>query len=231
MPDRAVPVPPPYRRALEEIFQLDAEQVEDIASALSGYPDRITTPGLAERVREAHPDFDEAAAGRIVEALLSLIAQERYSSASTSEVAERVAHSEDLQLPEDGREEFARRLEHLMGAEVLRTALKAHDLITEHEHVFTSARLFTDVRPVFGDAADDDPVGSVVVAMLKIEHATEYGQRSSFFVALDHSDLRALKEVVDRGLQKIDTLVTWLKSNGVAYWEYEEEVARRAERD
>jgi hypothetical protein len=230
--DSGTPVPPPFRRAFEQLAELGSTQVEALAGALSDNPDRISTSALGVRAREAVPELDDADAIRIIQALMSLVAQERFSSTGVGGLADRVASSADLELPDTQRPELQQRLERLSSATAIRTALKAHDLITEHQHVFTGARLFTDLRPVFGDVASDSPVGAVVVAMLKIEHAaSEFSPPEAFFVALDQGDLQTLKAVIDRALQKTETLARWVSSTGLAYWEYDEEVGRGQARE
>jgi hypothetical protein len=45
---------------------------------------------------------------------------------------------------------FAERLSTLLNLECLLLAARAMDIGTEHDRVFHDARIFTDVRPVFG---------------------------------------------------------------------------------
>jgi len=207
---------------------LGDDEVAAIEEAFSQVPERLGASALAECLRSGVSDLDQQSSIGIVEALLSLIAQERHWP-DRDELARLVASSQDLELTDEERASFASRLGRLMRIVPLRIALKAHDMRTEHEHVYTGARLFTDIRPVFGDSASEPPAGAVVVAMLKLEFVSDDSREKSFYVALDPDDLRELKGIADRGLEKVQTLTRLLSRSELPYWEYEEEVS--GERD
>jgi len=93
-------VPSAYGPALETLSRLTPEQLTAFGSGLRTPTAQLATSSLGQLVSQAVPDVSEAQAVRLVEALLSLIAaRERLWPAwSISELAERVARSEDLDL-------------------------------------------------------------------------------------------------------------------------------------
>jgi hypothetical protein len=222
---RGIGVPPRYRAALESLAPATPEQIEKLVELLNAQTQHLSTSTLADQVSEALPDTDPSTATRIIETLVSLIAQEESRGISRESLAVAVAHSDTLELPDDARERLAAHLRELMAIRSLRIALKAHDLMTEHQRVFSAARIFTDVRPVFGDDPRAPPVGSVIFETLKIEFFTESLSRAAFYVALDRLDLESLKEVVDRALEKTTALRKDMLSRGIPTWEYESELS------
>jgi hypothetical protein len=80
---------------------------------------------------------------------------------------------------------------------------KALELMTEYDRIFcqNGARVVSDIRPVF--STDLHPKAAVIVHQLRIAYH-EGGQTEprQFFVALDSSDLRQLKSVLERAEEK-----------------------------
>lgn len=216
-------IPPAYRSAFGLMAGWGDDEVDAVERAFGEFPERLGASALGERLRSGVADLDQHAAVEVVEGLLSLIAQERYWDGK--DLAQRVASSSDLELADDDRADFATRLIRLTSIRPLRIALKAQDMRTEHEHVYLGARLFTDIRPVFGNSANEPPDGAVIVAMLKLAFISDDSGEKSFYVALDGDDLKSLKGVLDRGLEKVETLTKSLSKSKVPYWEYEEGVS------
>ena len=65
---------------------------------------------------------------------------------------------------------------------------KADDLRTEDERVFCTAKILTDLRPVFGSHVEDGPHGMIVVHLLKIGYHSGSEKLHEFFVSLDSGD-------------------------------------------
>jgi hypothetical protein len=216
-------VPPRHGKALETIALAEDQHIADLVAALSEAAPSLVNSVLAERVNQAVPGLDDSDAANIIDAILSLMATERSQALARDAIAGAVAQSSSLAIPDDLRERFASRLTELLAVPTLRIALKAHDLGTEHAHVFAQARAFTDVRPVFDDDPSAPPKGAVIVDTLKIEYFDERLSRTAFFVALDHLDLTHLREVIDRALAKTASLRQHVGPTGMPLWEYEEE--------
>ncbi len=97
------------------------------------------------------------------------------------------------------------RIEELLKIESMYYSAKAVDVLTEHEHVFGSARILTDCRPVFGRKVDSDLTATVIFHMLQI-HYHQNGEHKEIYFALDQSDLIQLKEVIQRAEEKVKTI-------------------------
>lgn len=224
MAEQGLAIPPRYRSAFVALAGASQGDVTRLAKALKGDKQRLATSALAKHVEESLPNVGGDQSKRIVEAILSLMVQERARGVSREDIAGAVVTSDSIALEEPARTRLESHLVELLGVETLKTALKAHDVMTEHSHVFSQARLFSDLRPVFGEAATEAPLGLVITETLKVEYFNEAMERAAFFVALDHLDLEHLKQVIERGIEKTKTLREHVVSNGMPLWEYETEV-------
>jgi hypothetical protein len=81
---------------------------------------------------------------------------------------------------------------------------KAGELLYTYPIVYQSARILTDVRPVFSSEKEPTPIASVISHTLVVDTSegdTE-GRAKRIFIALDSEDLTDLKRVIERASQK-----------------------------
>lgn len=213
----AIGVPTAFRQALlvlEGLDEADAQRLlETVAAA-----DRFQPVGtLRELVEQVLPEGQTAQAERLVPALLSLRGQLR--GTPPERLAEALSGSADLDLGSDARKRLRDRVAALLGSAAITSTASAVELLTQHERNYQTARVFTDIRPIFERDVTDPPTGAVIVEMLQIQTWDREGQSETLYVALDESDLREIKEVVERALEKTDTLRSFLAEQSIAYFE------------
>lgn len=97
--------------------------------------------------------------------------------------------------------EFIDRANAILDIDSVRTSVKAFSLMSEHERIYLSARIFTDVRPVFAEELDNSLPASVITHTIKLISRVDGQQKAMFFVA-DSDDLETLKAEIDRALNK-----------------------------
>jgi hypothetical protein len=86
--------------------------------------------------------------------------------------------------------------------------------MVEHENTWQSARILTDLRPVFGPTPTDPPVAVVLIHNLRIAYR-KGGRLQEFFVAMDSNDLKALQGAVERAVKKESSLQSLTKRTGI----------------
>ncbi|HTA32763.1 MAG TPA: hypothetical protein VK721_05005 [Solirubrobacteraceae bacterium] len=215
---RAVDVPEPAREGMRGFALLDEREIDAIVDSLDQSEGILSPKMMEERVRAAAPSLEDSTGFTI--GLLTLVAQAE--DVPTAAVAGAVGGSRDLgDLGEAERERFASGLERLLSIPCVRLSAKAWDLTTEYEHVFLTARVLTDVRPVFkGDGGDDEatPVAAVIVDTLKLDYYGPGGDVRSFHVALDRDDLETLESAIKRGISKTDKMRDFLAQASLPSW-------------
>ena len=93
---------------------------------------------------------------------------------------------------------------------------KATDIRSEYKHVFCTARILTDLRPVYGRDVEERPSAGVVVHEAKITyHDSGEEQTKDFYVALDNDDIQQLKKLLDRATRKEASLKTSARKGGI----------------
>lgn len=215
----ATPIPLAFAEAFQVLAQLPEDDFAQLQTSLRELPRFPSQWQVAAALTQSAGDKIDADA--LAGALISIILQVPEIETSAIQFAEIVSQSPQLELADDERSSFAGRLSSLLTIEAIGSVGKADDITTDHEHVFRSARILTDVRPVFGAAVDAAPEAAVIVAMLRIDHSTHGNSESTYF-ALDQDDLVALQEVVGRAITKTQSLERFLSAAGLAHYRHQE---------
>ncbi len=92
-------------------------------------------------------------------------------------------------------------------------------MLAQHDRNFQSARIFTDLRPLFETDPEQAPSGAVIVEMLQLETWSGDGRTETVRVAMDRADLLELRGVIERAIKKTDSLRQLMEASGVANFE------------
>jgi hypothetical protein len=117
---------------------------------------------------------------------------------------------------EDAFNQFKHRLTQLLNAKPLQLVAKAHDVLLEHSQIFTSARIVSDIRPVFGEKNEDPPTAAVIVHMLNMTYRSD-SDTKDFVVALDTKDIQLLLDVLERAKTKTQSLESIIQATNMTY--------------
>lgn len=91
---------------------------------------------------------------------------------------------------------------------------KALELLMDHEHTLHAARIVTDIRYIFASDPTQRPKAAVIAHMLNLVYH-EIDDLKEIYLALDASDLRHLKSIIERAEAKEANLKAMLEQTGV----------------
>lgn len=116
---------------------------------------------------------------------------------------------------------FEHDLSDLLGSDAsLAIAAKAQEVRSEFGQTFCTARILTDIRPVFGTDPAAAPLACAVVHTLRLGYH-ENSKHKNLFVALSNSDLHVLRNLIDRALKKEGSLRNEIQSTSMRLLEPE----------
>jgi hypothetical protein len=222
-------IPPNQRATVQQLISLSTEELNALVKALEttppaasmrAYVDRLESKtGISDRdlrgilhvigVLAVIQEDDAVTSERLVEDLIAAIKTSESTDSVKSQDWDRV--SRDLN-----------RIFNASGPAAI--TAKAAQLVGEHQHSYCceESRIVSDVRTIFRSGDISDPIGAVIVHMLKL--AYHQGDESKeFFVALDSEDVRHLRDLIDRAIIKESFLNKFVKSSGVPLIRIEEE--------
>lgn len=217
-------IPEEHKPLIVALAQLSDNDVESIVKELANPEHSISRRREARRISQALGVSPVLAMG-----FISLLGSLSISRASlnietSDEMAQDVVRAvigARLEGFEEGSalatrlESHLRRL--LSSESALEPLAKAEDLLYTYPRLLQSARVLTDVRPVFSSSGTPKAVASVVAHTLVMD-TNEGGtvKQQQMFVSMDIRDLRKLREVIDRAIAKDESIRDTLKDTQLA---------------
>jgi uncharacterized protein (DUF1778 family) len=208
--------------AIQKLAHLSAEDFAAFLAALERAKPAATPSLFSQHVAEHAPQISSSTIRMIVDELFSMNYAFEDLDFSIDEMAKSVAEaafdeqSEEFPIGEADRDILKDRLAKLF---VLKASLgltsKALGLLTDTDRLFYTARILTDIRPIFNE--EGDVVEATVILHNLVVHYGENGDHKDFFVTLDTNDIKALREVLDRADSKAKALESLLKRSEVSY--------------
>lgn len=211
---RNLRIPKSFHGAFADLLQLEDRSFNELVAAFEQASPTLFRGDLAAFVAE-RVTLNRETTQSIVKTLVNLYIVRRDGGRKdagefAAEVREALRAEDDPRLKAKDSEwdVFSRRLETLLGFEnSIGITSKALEVMWRNQRVFCDdgARMVSDVRPIFKDDATKSPVAAVVVHTLKISYHEE-GEIREFYVALDTKDLLALRKLLQREEEKLESL-------------------------
>lgn len=223
MPRRIVRIPEGYEERFVRLRDLRAETVRELVSALETEPPTLDHYDLGPRIAPLINTLAPHDVDAIVRTLIPLYLLRARTDVPVAEFAEDVLRAMDetdveaLKLFGEDRERFKDHVIRLLSVKPIDIGLKANELLLDHEHTIHSARVLTDIRPVFEADPEDQPKAAVIVHMLKISYHDESDEVKEFYVALDTGDIARLISTLERADAKAESLRASLDNTDMDY--------------
>lgn len=218
-------IPDKFKPGFKLILSIDSTTVEKLMDALRQASPSLLIEDLASTLASRIEVLTEEEVINILEALISLFNLRDYSGISINKLIKGISQAiqEDEEFPkisDEQEQEFGRRLATFLEFDtVLNVTSKAIDVVRDHERIFTSSRILTDMRPIFESEVENGPAGVAIVHMLKIEYVDLDGKHE-FFVALNSIDLDQLRQQLDRADRKEKAIAVMLNKANISYLNY-----------
>jgi hypothetical protein len=210
-------IPKKFESGLAELLTLPDEIISEIIQAIEHAPLVSRHGDLVEAVSKGVKNSPKETLDQIISVLTSLSLIRSNANLSIKKIATDVTESmqksssDVLQSTEEGYERFKLRLEKLLSSKALYITAKAKEISQEYEHTFCSARVLTDLRPIFSEEVGETPIAGVVIHNLKLVHHSEE-EHKEFYVALDSEDIASLIQSLQRAQEKAKSLDLLFKS-------------------
>jgi hypothetical protein len=222
-------IPPRHRPVLERLFLLGHDQLAQLRNALAGAGLSIPPERIANEVGYQVPTLPADELAAVVDVLISLYGVREALELSIDDFVDALIASVQETSPNIASArpmpELVDEVRALLDVETLKVESRALDLLYEHSRVFQSARILTDIRPVFSEDVHIEPKNAVVTHMLKIVYRQE-DDLHELFVSMDSKDLETLAAVLTRAREKERSVWSLLDRAGVAHPSTEVDGAR-----
>lgn len=210
-------IPNSYRKGLLDLLSLDRSAFDELVSKLKNQPEADIFKPI--RLSGIQIDtFERKAADDILDVIALLfrvwaLAGDKATEAFVDDVSEAIATFDPIGQSPDSKQ----RIQTILNIEPIASLSKARAVLADNQYDFYDAKILTDIRYAFRPDPKAEPYGAVIVHLLKLSYHEE-GDHKSFSVALDDTDLKRLREVIDRAEIKATRLRRDLEITQVHYF-------------
>ena len=195
-----VAIPEQLTVGFRVLARMDSAEFELVQEALSSkaFSAAELVSAISSNVRSA-----QGSAKQIVQALVGGLAFERASGSGPHAAAHLIAGS-DAFSPEE-QAQLGPRLAQIFQADTsLQIVASATDLLMDANNVYLGSRIITDLRPVHPQTNADriEPaVAAFIMHSLRLDYRNS-GRSESIYMVLNDAELREVRSVIDRALDK-----------------------------
>lgn len=212
-------IPDEHLPAIGKILKLSDAAATDLIDALSSASIASTAPDMAKQIAPKISGISLADLTEIVDLLYALYHVREFSEVRRArflqDLIESIRTNPDFNLQKrEDAPRLRKRFQRLLNIQPLNTLSKAIKLQREGERLYCSAKIVSDIRPIFGEDITSRPVSAVITHTLKIGYH-EGGEHRDLFLVLDEQDLGRLQEVIERAKSKGQTLAELLNDTGL----------------
>lgn len=206
-------VPPQHVEIIKKFVELSDEQITSFLKALAGAGSQFNVRDLADESLK-HVKLPKDLVRGMVQVVGSLYVTKDAQNAPTDAFVDQEvfrALTKAGVFPKESADDQWPKLRAFLAValsleDTVGTAAKAGHILTQHERLFVSARILTDVRAIFHVNTAEKPHSAVIIHMLRMTFRDAHGNLSDEFFALDSNDVRKFKGVIERAIQKEETL-------------------------
>ena len=201
-----VTVPKEHASGLSKIMRLSPAESELVVQALEKAGSRDARV-LTKLVVAGVPSIPAKDAREIIQTLLSLYSARIGMDLKVDAfVVELIAAAKHVQGQEPLPVEVAQKtLKDLLSIRPLSMISKARGIHVSYERTFCSARIITELRPVFDADVKEDPAGFVMAHILRLGYHRS-GKHTDVHIAMDRIDIDSLILALQRAKEKAATM-------------------------
>lgn len=220
----SIKIPDASQRTVMSLATQSDEEFGRFCEALSHAEPRVSKDAFLTKVAESFPEVEQGSVRRLANELFNINYLREELDLSPEEVVPLIVDeihrsaSPEEPFSDEGKARLSSRLLSAITANpAIRLTAKAADVVTDQDRVFLRARVLTDFRPIFDDSASKVDAGAIVHSLTI--HFAQDDDHKDFYVALDTSDLKTLREALERAEKKATALEAVAKRAGVVYLE------------
>lgn len=212
-------IPSGHKAIINKVARLTAEERASVTNALKTLElGSLSVERLARQLAE-HSDLSEDECNDLLSVIANLHALPLVGALDRKEVIPEVLEAlegdKKVGLKDLDLKVVSGFLEEALKIPALEVFSKAIHLYAGHERLFSRAKIFTDLRPVFGENLDKPDKFVISHTMRLSVYRGSQREGEDIYIALDKADLDMLAGVIDRARKKQESLAEFSASSGV----------------
>jgi hypothetical protein len=216
-------IPQQVQIALAKLHALTDELFDQLLAGLREAPVGLSMERLTLHVARAALDLSQSDIRQFLNLLVFGYCLASRLDFNSTQVAERLSDHVSIlsrtseHLDRKGLSTMTHRLAQLLAISTpVNLIAKAEGIWQELPRRLNSARLLTDIRPIFGDDVTERPAAALIVHTISLSYC-EGSEEHQFHVSLDTNGLSLLEAILERARRKEQNLEATLRELLVAH--------------
>lgn len=214
-------VPPFQRRAFELLASAERALVESLLTELGSLEGDLSKSRVAKAVSAALEVSEQEGHGA-TEAVLGVAGSIDWTDVTLPEFINELSQDDSLSLETEARAVLVDNMLALAVVPQVSLLARAASLLSEDERSLCTARTVSDIRPVFSSRTDTNISGALIHHTLKMDVHHD-GNIESHYITVSRDGLARLRDVVERAIDKHESLRQVLAAAQITILEVEEE--------
>lgn len=196
-------IPDFYWPGFDAILKLSNEEVHGVANAIKEIPVGASPKAILKYITGEADIEDIEKIAITLNSIVGIRSSENTTDLETAtEIVESYNFSSNSNLSKQETEDLVEKLLLFFSSfNNLNITYKARNLILANDKIYRESKILSDIRLVFNDDIQEVNRYAVIIHKLKIKYLNDETDKE-FYISLDSSDLKSLKEQVDRALEK-----------------------------
>jgi hypothetical protein len=205
--------------AVQALVALEDPQFDELVKGLEGATPSLDSDAFVDNAIAGIRTFDSDVARIIATELLTMVFTGSRNYISPLELAKDLseaaleATSEKFPFTTEQQKILESRLSKAFAINSVRITGKAQDVFLDIDKKYLTARVLTDLRPVFNELGEEILAGTVIHS-LRIRYS-ENGQTKDVYFSMSNAELTKLVKTVERALAKEVILSEFVKKSSI----------------
>lgn len=192
--------------AIQGLVKLAETDFNELVTSLVQTPPTLSHEDFVTAAISRTPNLDPSLAEMILKELLGMLVAIPESGLTPDQFATEISDaalelaSSEFPFTNENRDLLKDRLARAFGAKGLLITAKARDVLSDTDKTFQSARVLTDLRPIFDEEAKEI-CSAVVLHNLRIRYY-ENNETRDIYLSLEPADVESLVDALKRAKKK-----------------------------
>lgn len=216
-------IPKRYIQGFAQLASLTDEQFEALLSNVSSSSKILNESELSSAISKLIPSIKLVHIKQIIDAVISALALLEDSSIPSETFLKSLElgfrESSDFEEMDGKIPMLVQRLKQIVSqGGILRTISKTTEIVGDNERNFGTARILTDLRPVFRDTISEGPEGFAILHTVKLAYYEDF-RPHEFYIVMNSNEIQQLKSTLERALEKASCLKSLLSRSSLNCFE------------
>lgn len=221
-------IPIRYQSGFNILLKMNIDLFNELQSKLDSVKDAYTLNDLVSQVAQNDNSINQDDLKEIVTSIKSILTLIEKDDIKPEDIANDIFSliesdkAENIKYDNESKDDFIYKITSLIQNKCLGLTSKASEVLTANQNNFISAKIITDIRPIFSDDATQSPRVVSIVHDLKLHYEdSQCSEHKDIYISLDINEINILTDLLKRAVEKEKSIIDMLKDTSIRFVNFE----------